>query len=641
MTPFALQLIQGTKLSDIEEENQEAFKEIQRLSILEEENNLYKLKSTYRVGELYIAKDGKGYIEATIKEQKDLLIEPQDLNKAKDGDIVIAKRIIAKRGRASGKVVFTLEKSNLFAIAYTVLNEGNFELREIKKSLPIYASFKGFDLSLLKEETVVLVDLEKDEVVEILGNFQDPKIDEKISLMLYGRKNEFPQDAINQALKVPQEVNIKNYQDRVDLRDLNFCTIDPVSAKDFDDAIYFDLENYTLYVAIADVSHYVEFFSPIDKEAKKRGFTTYFPHKSFPMLPRELSENICSLKPKVNRLAFISKIKLDKSTLEPLKEEFFEGVIHSKHRFNYEQVDKILETNIYEEELEPIISYLLPFYEITQKLRNRRLKEGFDFKNEEIKIAIDKSHLLKETIVETGTPSHSLVEEAMLLANRASAKRFVDKKAIFRTHQAPEIEKLEELLSELAQIGLFVESYKDAPSLIREIQKEAKKLNISSQVDKLLIKSLKQASYTPENIGHFGLGFNFYSHFTSPIRRYSDLILHRLIKTQLNKETKEKEYLLRNIDPLTLRVSMLEREATKSEWDFRDRKFARWAKENINKEFKAQIFEIGESSKALILGDIKGVVVNLKGDNLELFEEINIKITQVSIPQATIIGTKI
>jgi ribonuclease R len=227
----------------------------------------------------------------------------------------------------------------------------------------------------------------------------------------------------------------------------------------------------------------------------------------------------------------------------------------------------------------------------------------------------------------------------MLLANQASARRFEgDGDGIFRIHEPPQLRKIETLLTELAAIGLYVESYEDAPSLIRAIQKEAEKMGLASEVDAMIIKSLRQANYSAYNVGHFGLGFSHYSHFTSPIRRYSDLILHRLIKTQLNHDEKEAEYLLRNIEPLCVRVSELEREATKAEWDFRDRKFARWAKTQTGMFFEAEVIEAGESAKAVLLGEIKGVTVHLRGDHIMLFDRIRVMITEVNIPQAVIMA---
>ncbi len=654
MSPFAIQLINGFLPSDLEDEDLPRYRVLQELGALQEsDNGILKLGSLYRAGRLWIAEGGKGYVEAQNRNEKDLLIEAKDLGNAKSGDEVVVKRIIARRGRPSAKVVLITKPSNLTLIGYTHKDEnGNFNILHIKTALPIQAKMKEFDLSLFKIGTVLLIDALSLEVIELLGHLKDPKIDEKISLLLYERQDDkFPQDCVQQALKIPSEVLANEIEGRVDLRELPFCTIDPVTAKDFDDAIYFDLEEFILYVAIADVSHYVSYFSPIDKEAKLRGFTTYLPHKAFPMLPRELSENICSLKPHVDRLAFICKIKLDRDSLKPIGEEFFEGVIHSKRRWNYDEIDAILEgrrTHFSNTENQ-ILKWLLPLQELTVRLRKQRLKKGFDFRSEEIKLTIDAQHLLKSTTIETGTPSHSLIEECMLLANKASAKRFEgDGDSIYRIHEAPEMSKIEELLEELATVGIFIDIADDAepPSLIRDIQKEAKALGIESEVDSLIIQSLKRASYSPFNIGHFGLGFKEYSHFTSPIRRYSDLILHRLIKANLQKDSEKEAYLLRNIEPLCVRVSKLERDATKAEWDFRDRKFARWALENLGKSFTAQIIEIdledsSKGAKAMLECDMKGVVVELKSYNAMLFDRVQVKLSKANIAQATITAQQI
>lgn len=640
MSPFAIQLVNGFLESDLELEDKNAFQALKKLDALEEINGLWSLKSIYRVGRLYINKEGRGFVEAQNKEQKDLVVEADDMGEANEGDVVVVKRIIARRGRASARVQLIVRKAHIFQLVYTHTNaSGFFEILNIKTGLPTHAVMEGMDLKAFKMGTVLKVDTVTDKVLELFGNLSDPKIDEKISLALYNRANEFEEDCLAQAKKVESEVTALEHPNRVDLTHLDFCTIDPVTAKDFDDAIYFDIKEFILYVAIADVSHYVDYFSPIDQEAKRRGFTTYFPHKSFPMLPRELSENICSLKPQVDRLAFVAKIKLDETTLLPVEEEFFEAIIHSKRRFNYDEIDVIIESdgaNIEKEQEKRILDYLLPLQKVTERLRKQRLGHGFDFRSEEIKLTIDANHELVKTQIETGTPSHSLIEECMLLANQASAKRF--DYGIFRVHLPPQLSKIEELLEELSAIGLFVSNYDDSPSLIRAIQKEADNMGIASEVDSMIIKSLKQATYAANNEGHFGLGFSHYSHFTSPIRRYSDLILHRLIKAQLNDDKEQNEYLLRNIEPLCARVSELERESTKAEWDFRDRKLARWAEKQIGKEFKAHVIEADENAKAVLMADIKGVTVNLHGANVMLFDNIIVRINEVNIAMAKIQG---
>ena len=642
MSPFAIQLTNGVLEIDIEDEDRESFEKLQKMGAIDNLDGVWRLKSLYRVGEIYLGKDGKGFVEAISKEHRDLLVEADNLGDASSGDVVVVKRIIARRGRASAKVALILSKAHPFEILYThQVDGGAFEIRNIRNSLPSVANMAGMDIKVFKIGTVMKVDSLTDEVLEIFGHLGDPRVDEKISLALYKREDKFPESSILQAKDVSLTVDVEDYPDRVDLTDLNFSTIDPISAKDFDDAIYFDTDNYILYVAIADVSHYLEYFSPIDKEAKKRGFTTYLPHKSFPMLPRELSENICSLKPNVNRLSFVAKITLNPSSLNPIKEEFFEAIIESKRRFNYEQIDRYISSNgegATGIDIE-MLKYIFPLYKITKRLRANRLKNGFDFKSEEIRLSIDSEHNLVSTSIESSTPSHSLIEECMLLANVASAKLFEPKElSIFRIHEAPQLSKIESLLEELATIGLFVERYDESPSLIRAIQAEASKIGLESEVDAMIIKSLRRASYSHINLAHFGLGFSHYSHFTSPIRRYSDLILHRLIKAKLSQNEEEMDYLLRNIEPLSVRVSDLERESTKAEWDFRDRKFARWADRNRGLFFDGEVIEAGESCRVALSGDISGVIVEVKGDNLLLFNRVKIMITEVDIAMAKIMG---
>ena len=237
----------------------------------------------------------------------------------------------------------------------------------------------------------------------------------------------------------------------------------------------------------------------------------------------------------------------------------------------------------------------------------------------------------------------------MLLANQAAAKRFSGEgDAIFRIHEAPSENKINELLVDLATIGIFIEQNdnEDIVTTIRKIQKEAKKLNLEAEVDELIIKSLKQASYSAFNIGHFGLGFEFYSHFTSPIRRYSDLILHRLIKAQLKNDKEQIEFLLRNIEPLSAKMSELERESTKCEWDFRDRKFARWAKDNIGNKFRAEIIEVNRdelniSAKAKLLEGARGATINLKAYKSQLFDKIEVEIIDANIYNPTILAKEV
>ena len=628
MKEFILRLLKGIEQKDVPREYLPLVDDLIRHKIIKVDGKILKISSKYRVGKIDIARNGTGFLEVLGQKSKDLLIEPEHLNGAGRGDLVIAKRIFKGGGRPKAKVVYILEKAFRFSVAYFDKKNGLFF--NVKNEVPIVVKASKKSLKELPDQTVVKVDNEAGIIVEVLGVLDDPKVDEKISLALYNKKEEFSPEAELEASAYPEEILPELYPDRVDLTHLPFCTIDPVTAKDHDDAIYYDVNSRTLYVAIADVSEYVPPMGPIDKEAKERGFSIYLPHKSIPMLPRKLSEGICSLKEGVERLAYVAKIELDEN-LEPKKEELLEGIIKSRRKYSYDRVDEFLAgkmENIDETDKE-ILEYLLPLYEVTKRLRQKRLQKGFEFTNPEIRMVLDENQELVETVIETETPSHGLIEDCMLLANKATAKMFDF--GIFRTHEEPAMEKIEELLDELANVGIFTKEFNTIHELFLYIQKEADKLGIKEHVDRLLIRTQKQAGYTAENIGHFGLGFEKYTHFTSPIRRYSDLTLHRLLKAIQRGDKKRLDFILKNIEPLAVRISELEREAAKVEWDFMDRKFARWAKKHIGERFEAVVTDPESTPIAQLDDKIKGARIFLPQAEVELFDRVVIEILDTNL----------
>ena len=628
MKEFILKLIRGIDKKDIPRDYLPLVDDLLRHKIIKVDGKIYKISSKYRVGKIDIARNGTGFLEVFGIKAKDLLIEPSDLNGATRGDLVVAKRVFKSGGRPKAKVVYILEKAFRYSVAYFDKKSGLF--LNVKNEMPLAVKASKKSLQNLPDGTVVKVDNEAQFIVEVLGVLDDPSVDEKISLALYNKKEEFSKEAELEASAYADEIYSDLYPDRIDLTHLPFCTIDPVTAKDHDDAIYYDKESNTLYVAIADVSEYVSPMGPIDKEAKSRGFSIYFPHKSIPMLPRKLSEGICSLKENQTRLAFVSKIALD-NDLEPIHEELIEAIIKSRRKYSYDRVDEFLAgkfeniDNVDEE----ILEYLLPLYEVTKKLRKKRLQKGFEFSNPEIRLVLDAKGELVATQIEKETPSHALIEDCMLLANKATAKMF--DYGIFRTHEEPADEKIEELVAELANIGIFTKEYNSLHELFLHIQEQAKNLGIAEHVDKLLIRTQKQAGYTATNIGHFGLGFEKYTHFTSPIRRYSDLTLHRLLKAIIKDNKKQLDFILRNIEPLTVQISELEREAAKVEWDFMDRKFARWAKKNIGKRLRAIVTDPESTPIAHIEDEIVGARVFLPKAEVELFEKVVVEIIDVNV----------
>lgn len=635
-----IKLIRGVDSKDIPRKDQELVDELVRLKVLKYKKHEIKFDEKYRVGKIDISRTGKGFLETIGKKQKDLLIEPENLAGANRRDLVIAKRIFGKKGRPSAKVVYILEKEFSHIVVYlSKINEKVVGIN-VKSEMAVELTATQKSLKKLPLGTVLKIDNTTGIITEVLGVLSEPSVDEKISLALFNKVEFFSEDAEAEASSYGDFVDKSMYPNRRDLTHLPFCTIDPNDAKDFDDAIYFDIEKRELYVAIADVSEYVTQNSYIDKEAYSRCFSIYFPHKSIPMLPRKLSENICSLKPNEDRLAFIFKITLD-DKLKVVKEELFDGVINSKKRFTYARVDEFLAgkfENLEEAEKE-VLKFLLPLYEMTSKLKTRRLKKGYDFASDEVRMILDENLKLVDSHIEEETPSHSLIEDCMLLANKAAAKKF--EVGIFRTHEEPDSEKIENLLNDLATIGIFAKGESETlHKLIESIQDDAKRKNLSKYVDKLIIKAQKQASYTFHNVGHFGLGFTHYTHFTSPIRRYSDLTLHRLLKAIIRGEAKQEEFLLRNMESVTVKVSELEREAVKVEWDFLDRVFARWAEKNIGKVVKAVVTEPDRTPIAKIEDELAtGARVFLLDEReVELFDHLSVEIIDVNIASARIYG---
>ncbi|MFV0480697.1 MAG: RNB domain-containing ribonuclease [Campylobacteraceae bacterium] len=640
MENFLLSLTTGLKSADIPNDYKQTVTDLFHKKVLKLSSDIYKLDSNYRVGKLDVSYNGTGYLDVVDgeKSRKDLLIEPEDLQGASKGDFVAVKRVFAKNGRQKAKVIYVIQKGFTTIVGYTKEINKKTVVVNIKTALPVTVLSTEKSLKQLPLNTVLKIDNVTSNITEVLGVLDDPKVDEKISLALYNKVEFFSHNAEEEAKSYGDFVDKSMYPDRLDLTHLDFCTIDPPDAKDFDDAIYFDEEENALYVAIADVSEYVQPFGFIDKEAYDRGFSIYFPHKSIPMLPRSLSENICSLKPNEDRLTFGFKMFIDKSSLEVVRAELFNGIIHSKRRYTYDKIDEFLSGNFSVKDSvdDKILKWLLPLNKLANRLRKKRLINAFEFRSDEIRMVVDAEQNVIGSKVEIETASHSLIEECMLLANKSAAKR-IDF-GIFRTHEPPSFEKIQTLLDELAMIGIEVPFSPELPNLIRSIQKIADELNIRADVDKLIIKSQKQASYTPKNFGHFGLGFDIYSHFTSPIRRYSDLILHRLLKAGLSNDEKSAKFQLSSIETACEKISELERESDKVAYDYMDRKFARWAKDNIMNSFVCIVTEVIKTPIAKLDDKLKGARIFLMNDDVELFEKVMVSIVESDIASTKIIG---
>ena len=637
MKSLLIKLTHGLSEQDISEHEQTIIQPWYLAGYLTHNNGVYKFHSKYRAGTLGLVQQNSAYLHVIGENIKDLLIE--DIGVGTEGDLIIAKRLLGKRGTPAAVIAEIVGREQTYSIGYIIEKYDHKSLVDIKTDHPVGAEFSIDELNSYNLGDVFKIDNYKNKVIEFLGNIDDPLVDEKIVLAQFNKHDAFDEEVLELAQSF-EEVDASKYPNRKDLRSLPFATIDPVTAKDFDDAICWDQNNTTLYVAIADVSEYVKPFGPIDNEAIYRSFSIYLPHRSIPMLPRQLSETLCSLQPHKDRLSYVFEMKLDLDALDVVHSEVYEAIIHSKRRFNYEEIDRFFEgklkaSNDEEKQVLQAISQLKP---VTDALREKRLQIGFDFRSSEIDMELDKNHHIVATYEAEETPSHMLIEDCMLLANKEAAARY--ERGIFRVHEPPSQTKLQLLYQELSAIGIQIEIKNTVKETIEFIQEQARDLNLESEVDTLIIRSQMQARYLPQNYGHFGLGFDRYTHFTSPIRRYSDLIVHRLLKAINAGDTTEGSYVLRNIESLAMAISEKEREASTIEVEFMARKYARWANENIGREFKAKITATDPELRADIKDEIVGAKLQVTAhDNYVLFEDVIVRIDKVNIPHAKIFAT--
>ncbi|MFA5215918.1 RNB domain-containing ribonuclease [Sulfuricurvum sp.] len=625
MKSLLIRLTHGLYDQDIAPEEREFVQQWEGMKLLTHEGGKYQFPSQYRAGTISLAQESGAYLQTLGESLRDHFIDSTNLMGAKSGDLVIAQRLLGRRGGPQAKVVVIAGRSETFSIAVVTYQNGHLGLYDIRTSHP--AGFALSDLSETAEGSVYQINNQSGTIAAYLGNLSDPKVDEKIVLALYNKHDAFEEDVLEMAASFPKEVDAALYPARRDLRHLPFCTIDPVTAKDFDDAICYIPETSTLYVAIADVSEYVHPFGAIDAEAIYRSFSIYLPHRSIPMLPRELSETLCSLQPLVDRLAYTFEMHIDPVTYEMDSFELYESIIHSHRRFSYEEIDAFLEGNLHasNDKEAKVLKYIPSLNALTYKLREERMKKGYNFRSSELEMRIDADQNIVSTEFAVETPSHALIEDCMLLANKAAASMY--ERGVFRIHESPSQMKLQSLYTELASIGIFVESQGSIKETITAIQAEAEKRDLISEVDTLIIRAQMQARYAPYNMGHFGLGFDRYTHFTSPIRRYSDLIVHRLLKAIKAGDTEEGSYVLRNIESLCTSISEKEREASDIEIRFQERKFARWASTVIGQTFKARVMQTEDQIRAEIHDVITGAKVMVTSHfGLGLFDDIMVKI---------------
>ncbi|RLA42417.1 MAG: ribonuclease R, partial [Gammaproteobacteria bacterium] len=373
-------------------------------------------------------------------------------------------------------------------------------------------------------------------VIEVLGDHLDPGLEIDVAIRSHGIPWEWPDAVLDEAGRLESEPLEEDKKHRIDLRKLAFVTIDGEDARDFDDAVYCEQRSngsWHLWVAIADVSHYVRPDSALDEEAAMRGNSVYFPERVVPMLPEALSNGLCSLKPAVDRLAMVCEMEL--SDLGALRSfRFHESIIHSHARLTYTQVGEVLEKGGHpdvDKRRVPDLQRLHKLYKVLRAARDRR--GAIDFDTVETRIIFDEQRKIEAIVPVVRNDAHKLIEECMLCANVAAANFFEASKLpiLYRVHEGPGEDRLENLRGFLGELGLDLRGgEKPTPEHYQELLQQIDEREDASVIQTMMLRSLRQAMYQPDNKGHFGLHYAAYAHFTSPIRRYADLLVHRGIR---------------------------------------------------------------------------------------------------------------
>jgi len=516
--------------------------------------------------------DGFAFVRPDTGE-RDIYIAPRDARRVLHGDRVYV-RIggIDHRDRPFGTVVEVLSRGNQEVVG-RYFREGGVgfvvpDNRCINQDLLIPAGDEG---GAEHGQIVVATIVQQPDaryqplarVTEVLGDHMGPGMEVDVAIRAHGLPTTWPPDLDEELARIPREVTAAEREGRVDLRELPFVTIDGIDARDFDDAVYCKRtrDGFQLYVAIADVAHYVTEGTQLDDAARERGTSVYFPDRVIPMLPEALSNGICSLNPDVERLALVCELKFSAEGIA-LKHRFFNGVIRSHARLVYEDVAKWLEAP--PDTLSPLQRHVQDVYALYKALRVQREQRGaLDIETLEPKFIYNQARKIERIEVRERNDAHKLIEECMIAANVAAA-RYLEKNglpALYRVHEKPDPEKLIALRQFLSELGIRLPGGETPEAAhFAHVLGVARGRPDRQLIETVLLRSLKLASYRGENAGHFGLGLEAYVHFTSPIRRYPDLFVHRAIKRRLARQKRVPV----DVDALTTlaeHTSMTERRA--------------------------------------------------------------------------------
>jgi ribonuclease R len=508
-------------------------------------------KSRVVTGTLDITRSGMGFV-IVAGSPSDIMVRPADFNTALHGDTVkaIIKGDSFKRGRQQGQITDVVKRKQLeFPGKLQISENYAFFIAAVEKPMPdIFIPLDKIKNATEKDMVIVrITDWQKNkkpvgEVVQVMDQSDESDFAMKQILMEAGFSLVFPEEVIEESERIPEAISQEEILKRKDVRDILTFTIDPIDAKDFDDAISLrrlENNNYEIGVHIADVSHFIAPDSALDKEAYERATSVYLPDRVLPMLPERISNDLCSLRPNEDKLTFSAIFEI--SEKGNVKSHWIgRTVIHSNHRFSYEEVQEIIE-----KEEGPYKNEILLLNDISQKFRKQRFKKGaINFSSQEVRFKLDEKGKPIGVMIKESKEAHQLIEELMLLANRTVAefasKVKVDKKEIpfpYRVHDTPDEVKLLPFVAFAKKHGHEFDT--STPGGIAEsfnkMLKAAQGTPQQHVLEQLGIRTMAKAIYTTENIGHYGLGFEQYCHFTSPIRRYPDVQVHRILQECLDK----------------------------------------------------------------------------------------------------------
>ncbi len=559
-------------------------------------------------GTIMVHRDGYGFVipkEKIPGIDSDIYIPAALTDSAMNGDKVNIEITMRKPGgRAEGRVV-TVEKRARTTIVGQLRYDGQtFFVAPTDEKLPSKILITN-DVSEHKDK-IVEVEITRfpsegrwpaGKVVSVIGFIDDPNVETNVIIRKFGLPTAFPSDVEEEAARLPDALTEKDFVGRDDFRKRNTITIDPQTARDFDDAI--DVEvlangTYQLGVHIADVSHFVPLDSAMDLEARYRGTSVYFPDRVLPMLPEKVSNHLCSLNPGVDRLALSVIVHLSRAG-EVLDYSFHKSVIHSKERMTYEDVQRLLDGNLalerrYEHVL-PHIRNIARLAQIVQKRRNQR--GAIDFDLPEPLLTYDESGLVSGITKSVRLFSHRIVEEFMILANEVVAGHLEenDIPGIYRVHEEPDPMKVEEFSEIVKGFGLKFEPRTAEPVEFQKFVASIEGRPEERMLSYLMHRSFKQAKYSEENIGHFGLSSDSYTHFTSPIRRYPDLVVHRILKAAMARRS-QPALSVAQLEAIASESSERERLADQAERELFDWKKMLLMEQHLGDTFEAIIIAV-------------------------------------------------